>query len=208
MKICSSCKIEKSLDEFYKKSNSDKPREKCKACYYPAKNKICGYCESHWIASSGQGKRNNTLCDECYVFYRRAVTLYHAAKNRARKNFLEFDLEVADIVKALRKPCSKTGIHFDLTPNGNDYTDRKPFSPSLDKIDPRKGYTKDNIQCVCWIYNLAKGRNTDKDVLEFCQKVVHFYDTQIVKNAGAQMQLESTQTAMVCVSPVENISNN
>jgi hypothetical protein len=38
------------------------------------------------------------------------------------------------------------------TPKNHRYL---PFSPSLDKIDPKKGYTKDNVRLVITAINLA-----------------------------------------------------
>jgi hypothetical protein len=47
------------------------------------------------------------------------------------------------------------------------------MSPSIDKIDPAKGYTIDNCQVVSWWYNVTKQRFTDKEVLELCKAVVN-----------------------------------
>jgi len=40
------------------------------------------------------------------------------------------------------------------------------FCPSLDRVDSSKGYTKDNVQLVCRIYNTAKGNGTKEDVMK------------------------------------------
>lgn len=32
----------------------------------------------------------------------------------------------------------------------------RPFAPSIDRIESKKGYTSDNIQIVCQIVNRAK----------------------------------------------------
>lgn len=34
---------------------------------------------------------------------------------------------------------------------------RHKYTPSIDRIDPLKGYTLDNVQWVCWAVNRAKG---------------------------------------------------
>lgn len=33
----------------------------------------------------------------------------------------------------------------------------RPFAPSLDRIDARKGYTTDNVRLVAWVVNHALG---------------------------------------------------
>ncbi len=40
-----------------------------------------------------------------------------------------------------------------------------PFLPSVDRTDPKKGYTKDNCKMVIWMYNAAKGSNTHDYVM-------------------------------------------
>lgn len=65
--------------------------------------------------------------------------------------------------------CEATGIPFDLSkPNG----ERKPFSPSIDQIEPKGGYTKDNTQVVCWIYNAAKGTWGHEDVVKLARALI------------------------------------
>lgn len=46
------------------------------------------------------------------------------------------------------------------------------MGPSLDKIDPSGGYTKSNVQVVCWWYNASKQQFTDAEVLTLCEAVV------------------------------------
>lgn len=42
---------------------------------------------------------------------------------------------------------------------GKDFTwgSKEPTSLSIDRIDPTKGYTKDNVRFVCWWINTAMG---------------------------------------------------
>lgn len=43
---------------------------------------------------------------------------------------------------------------------------------TIDKIDPTKGYTKDNCLIVCWWYNVTKQRYSDTEVLQLCKQVI------------------------------------
>jgi hypothetical protein len=74
--------------------------------------------------------------------------MFYQAKLRAKKNNLEFNLELDDIVipttcPVLGIPLSRTGIRHD-------------GSPSLDRIDNTKGYIKGNIAVISWRANALK----------------------------------------------------
>jgi len=83
-------------------------------------------------------------------------SLYDRAKKRAIKNNIEFDLDV-DYIKsiwALDNKCPYLGTDFNSS--GLDYK----TSPSIDRIDPTKGYIKGNIQIVSSRFNTAKNNIT------------------------------------------------
>lgn len=90
-----------------------------------------------------------------------ATRIKNKALQRSKKNCLGFDLDRDFIFqKLLVGTCEVTGIPFDLTGG-----ERKPHTPSIDRIDPSRGYTKDNVQLVVWIYNAAKSTFTHSDVM-------------------------------------------
>lgn len=85
---------------------------------------------------------------------RKAARLLRAAKERARKHDLPFDITLDDVLPALlRGVCEATGLPFDFR-SGNR---RMPFVPSIDRIEPVLGYTRGNIQIVVWALNAARG---------------------------------------------------
>ena len=94
--------------------------------------------------------------------------LWSATQHRAKDRNLEFDLDI-DWIKNRLIFCEVTGIAFELrdmeVKSTTNYSNRKPLTPSIDKIDSTKGYTKDNCRVVCWWYNLAKS-NWDDDTVE------------------------------------------
>lgn len=57
--------------------------------------------------------------------------------------------------------CSVTGIRLEHT------LERKPNAPSIDRLDNFRGYEKDNVRLVSWIYNRTRGADSDEDVLEY-----------------------------------------
>jgi hypothetical protein len=47
--------------------------------------------------------------------------------------------------------CALSGIPFDLAPHGA--STRRPFAPSLDRIDSARGYHRGNVRLVCCAVN-------------------------------------------------------
>jgi hypothetical protein len=92
--------------------------------------------------------------------------MFSAIKKRAQDRNIQFDLikvELAARFEDQEWKCAKTGIEFDLS-TGNGM---RPFGPTLDRIDSSKGYTSENVQIVCNVYNFAKNDFDDDDVLTF-----------------------------------------
>ena len=63
--------------------------------------------------------------------------------------------------------CEATGVPFDLTEL------KSPWSPEVDQIVADGGYSKENTQMVCRMYNMAKETNTHEDVLLLAKALVH-----------------------------------
>jgi len=61
--------------------------------------------------------------------------------------------------------CAVTGLEFakSATPS--------PFSPSIDRINPRSGYTRKNCRFVLLGYNMLKHVGTDTDVLKIAEAI-------------------------------------
>lgn len=101
----------------------------------------------------------------------RANLMFLLIKGRARRRGISLNLTESDIILQLNAQdwkCFKTGITLDLT-YGNG---RKPFGPTIDRIDNDHGYELGNIQIVCNLYNLCKNIYTDHDVLVFAKALV------------------------------------
>lgn len=86
---------------------------------------------------------------------------YSVYNCRARAKFknLEFDLTIADLVKILPERCPVLGMPLVLGATGSSYKDR-PDSPSVDRLDNSKGYTKDNVRVISLRANLIKNDAT------------------------------------------------
>ncbi len=93
-------------------------------------------------------------------------TICSTFRTKATKAGLAFDLTPEWIAKHLnRGRCELTHLPIKIKQYKKGALGVRDFlSPSFDRIDNSKGYTKDNVRCVCWGYNLVKNAFTDRDV--------------------------------------------
>lgn len=82
------------------------------------------------------------------------------AKRRAKKKGLPFDLSAAYICSILPDKCPVFGTTFKFRGNGV----LGPTSPSIDRIDPAKGYVEGNIVIISLKANQIKNAFTLKDI--------------------------------------------
>lgn len=87
--------------------------------------------------------------------------LINASKQRAKLNDREHDINVEDIkaIYPVDGCCPIFGIKLEF--NGAGFRDN---SPSIDRIDSTKGYTRDNIQVISWKANRIKGAASLQDL--------------------------------------------
>jgi hypothetical protein len=111
---------------------------------------------------SGENKEHLKEREAKRRLEKRALCLIATSRTRAKKKGLEFDLErYADEIQTRidKGVCEITGELFDLSPG------RKFNSPSLDRIDSKRGYTYDNVRIVLNMVNQALG-DWGQDVAE------------------------------------------
>lgn len=112
---------------------------------------------------------------------------FNAVRKRARDKKLSFDLDFYEITNNLPSTCPILGI-----PLFWKEKEQSDNSPSFDRIDPNKGYTKDNVQIISWKANhiknngtilehllIAKSLSSDGKVLEQINNII---TTQIDKD--------------------------
>lgn len=91
-----------------------------------------------------------------------------SSTRESKKKKLEFTLNRVAIENWLiYGHCAVTGVKFEWRYFGHN----NPLAPSLDRIDPRIGYTDSNCRLVSWIFNRAKGKDTDEDVFEMVRAI-------------------------------------
>lgn len=93
----------------------------------------------------------------------RAKILCRSAGKRAAVRGLAFSLDEEEVASAIKAgTCAATGLSFDLTP---DKKRCNPLAPSLDRVDPAAGYTRENTRVVIWAFNCMRNEFSD-EVLE------------------------------------------
>lgn len=87
--------------------------------------------------------------------------LLNRAKHRALEKNIPFDLLEEDVL--LPKQCPILGIDI-VVIRGNG---RRKNGPSLDRIDPTKGYTKNNVWIISDLANKMKQNATKEELVAF-----------------------------------------
>jgi len=172
-KRCTKCGITKLFSEFTLNNNRpDKLTVWCKTCskqsrddyYLKNKEKIR---EKHleWRANNKD-----------YIASQRVIkkeedprkSILYSAKYRATQRGLPFNLELEDIV--IPEYCPVLNIKLDFF-----HTSQNRTSPSLDRIDSSRGYTKDNIQVISWLANTMKTNASKEELVLFANWVLNTF---------------------------------
>lgn len=139
-RVCSRCKEIKDENKFYNsKSSPSGKRYQCKACDHMYRDKT--------------KRRDNAR----YRTRHPERDMYHRCQQRARKKGIEFTLTEADIV--IPDICPVLGI-----PLVKGIGQPHMASPSMDRIDNSKGYTKDNTEVISMRANLLKADATIDEI--------------------------------------------
>lgn len=225
MRMCWKCKEEKPLSEdfFYKDRIDVKGLQKaCKVCQ---KSRNSLYAKSHadYFKKKGKEKYKKEDNPQRYQKYRqeylerrdaesrshrgRLYTLLDSARTRAKKKGEIFDLTLdwlLELHASQAGKCKLTKLPFtyDRNPNGERFY--MPYSPSLDRIDSKKGYTKDNVRLVCVIVNLALNVFGEEHLSRMCHAYVASRQVSppaLPKDAVSCLDTEHVTTTSVSTLP-------
>tara|TARA_R110000744_G_C19056098_1_gene528411 strand:- start:47 stop:607 length:561 start_codon:yes stop_codon:yes gene_type:complete len=157
-KVCTTCKEHKLLSEFYKnKNHNDGLEYQCRFCKKEYDDNICSF--KKWFTNKkGQAKLKGielTILPTDITGVK--IEKYNLCVNGSRTTWRATEYP---------KVCSKWGIELDWGRNGIQYN-----SPSLDRIDPTKGYVPGNVRLVSNSYNSAK-LNCPPDEWDVLEKTI------------------------------------
>ena len=115
------------------------------------------YCDRHFLGKMD----NNPLSRQ-----------YKVAMHRAKDKGVEFTISIGDIrdVYPADGLCPVFGfemVHGECEEHGRNN------SPSIDRIDPNKGYVKGNIQIISNLANSMKQNATPEQMMQFAQWVIN-----------------------------------
>lgn len=99
------------------------------------------------------------------------VDLLRWTRNTVNKKGLQYNLDREWVREKLEGVCEKTQLEFNFS-----LTPRHPFAPSIDRINPNKGYTKDNCQMVVYIFNVSKNNFAEEDLYKMCRAFIKQHD--------------------------------
>lgn len=115
-------------------------------------------------------------CKVCKKANRSIISeLVSSARKRAIQKHLPFSIST-QIIRELNirqsERCAISNIRLNWTQSTRIDGQICPFDrASIDRIDPKLGYTKSNVQLVIDMANRAKGSHTIKEVVAFCKSV-------------------------------------
>lgn len=184
-KVCKVCENDLPLDKFYQQKVKNYPDRIivaaiCRSCANEKRQKWRKenpeQVKVHLERSKEERrkvrqdpKKNALLNAKKRASYKtptgQVFRLHRAAKQRAERYGLDFDIELSDIVVPTH--CSYLGVELRPGSKGN-YAN----SPSLDRIDNSKGYVKGNIQVISTKANTAKSNLTLDELRQFALAIL------------------------------------
>lgn len=162
---CSTCKFEKSEDEFHKNGRTKNGlANACKSCMVEYKKAwwVNGGREKEKVRSASLSSEKTTRMTE-WKRMNPARRLWQGAKKRASNRGMEFNIPWTEVV--IPETCPILGIKIETQNNVI-----KESSPSLDRIDNSKGYVIGNVRVISHRANALKNNLT----LEQAERLVGY----------------------------------
>lgn len=189
-KHCSKCNTVKSLEDFTKSQKASTNFRASNNAYHT----YCKLCNAaiarEWRKANpnyrGSGKIKQYSLEDRGI--RSAIRARLAdAKGRAKKgdklDLFEIDTDyLFELFKTQNGKCALTGCDLAIEQNHHR-------SLSVDKIIPEYGYSKGNVQWVCWAANRAKGDMTTDMFIDMCKHVLEYQKVQRLSNDTDKVNL-------------------
>jgi len=196
MKICKECENEYDESEFYTQKHKRKSKKKgvyvleilssyCKPCDRAKSKRVKDSSEYKERTNTTRRSRKQTdpeYRDKVNKQKRESLRnnperrmLAHA-KARSKKNGYNMDITIDDIV--IPHECPLLNVPF-ITGTKDCYL----YTPTLDRIDSTKGYTKDNLWVISMLANSMKNSANVKQLLTFAKNIQNHFQDDIVRTA-------------------------
>ena len=180
--ICATCR--KTRGTKYQRTNGETVSEKfCPVCQQvkPASS----FCK--W-KQSRSGLYSN--CKECSArraresgktlagFFRKKLG---GIRGRCKSRGLDYNLDLLFVLEMYDRQggkCFYSGIQFvfDFAKKEHRYMTARDwssgkYSPSIDRIDDSRGYTRDNVVLACYVINIMRNTQTQDEFINHCQLI-------------------------------------
>jgi len=104
--------------------------------------------------------------------------LWYGVRTRANQRDVFFDLKIEDIV--IPKTCPALGIPIEpIVGKGRIDFGKNWNSPTIDRVDPTRGYVPDNIRVISYRANFLKNEAT-ADELEAIARYIREHQIQAI----------------------------
>ena len=167
-------------------------------CAHCTKEYLKKYREKHkehlkklnhdWRQSNKEAQR-----EKQYIYFKtqksRIQNMIKSARKRSKEKNIDFDLDIkwlSSLFKEQNNKCILTNIDFIIPTERKNHLST-PFTPSLDRIDPTKGYTKNNTRLVCYAMNCCL-HDFGENIFEKIAKIYLYKDIKYLP------KIENTHT--------------
>lgn len=126
------------------------------------------YGEKNPRARAARARVGEQYISSSDVWYKRAAGIYHSARKKQIPVGFASAMDMAAYVKAIApKKCPV--FHRVFVERGSGFS---PWAPSIDKINPRKGYVPGNIQVISMQANAMKRDATQAQLVQFAKWIL------------------------------------
>lgn len=181
-KICSVCKIEFPISEFYIRTDRNKPISRCRNCNYIAAKKsyakLTDSQKSERIKRTVEWTNKQSKNGNLRVIFTKKFSGY---KHTAKKKNIPFDITIDYLIELFKKQNGKCyytdndltvtsfrGEGHQIVKFGKYY-----YQASLDRLIPEKGYVKGNVVWCGWVVNTCKNLLNEEQFYEFCNLIIN-----------------------------------
>jgi len=90
-------------------------------------------------------------------------------------NFNITNEDIKNLYEQQNGLCALSSIKMttDTYMTSGDERSINKYNMSIDRIDPNKGYTLDNIQLICVVVNMMKSDLNNENFIEYCECIVN-----------------------------------
>lgn len=169
-KVCTKCKEEKTLKEFYQTNTTkDGYTYNCISCYLKYRKEHREHNKNYMANLRNiKGEEIKEYKKDLWKNMNPIHRMLQQARGRSKRRNIEFNLIDSDL--DMPEFCPLLNCPF-----VNGKKDNYEQTPSLDRIDPNKGYIKGNVQILSKRANTMKNNATKEELITFALNILKSY---------------------------------